>query len=166
MAVPDSPTANSLGRLPIPIWAGPGVFITVALAVLVFFWWFLSSPAAGPENQALQEKTLREQLAPVGKMLVTKAGAQVNTANVSVDGEAVYQSACAVCHATGIAGAPQLGDQDLWRGRVAAGPQALYGNAINGFQGATGIMPPRGGNAALGEAQVRAAVDYMLAALE
>ena len=99
-------------------------------------------------------------------MLVTKAEAQVSTANVSVDGEAVYQSACAVCHATGIAGAPQLGDQELWRDRAAAGAEALYGNAINGFQGTTGVMPPRGGNAALNEAEVRAAVDYMLAALQ
>jgi len=164
--VADSPTATSLGPLPITCWAGPAVFIAVAITVLAFFWWFLSSPSAAPEDQALQVETLREQLAPVGKMLVTKAEPGAGAANVTVGGEAVYQSACAVCHAAGIAGAPQLGDQELWRDRAAAGAEALYGNAINGFQGATGIMPPRGGNAALGEAQVRAAVDYMLAALE
>ena len=162
----DSPTATSSGPLPITCWAGPAVFIAVAITVLAFFWWFLSSPSAEPEDQALQVETLREQLAPVGKMLVTKAEPGTGVANVIVGGEAVYQSACAVCHATGIAGAPQLGDQELWRDRAAAGVEALYGNAINGFQGATGVMPPRGGNAALNKAEVRSAVDYMLAALQ
>ena len=162
----DSPTATSFGPLPITCWAGPAVFIAVAITVLAFFWWFLSSPSAAPEDQALQVETLREQLAPVGKMRVAKAEPGTGAANVTVGGEAVYQSACAVCHAAGIAGAPQLGDQELWRDRAAAGAEALYGNAINGFQGTTGVMPPRGGNAALNEAEVRAAVDYMLAALQ
>jgi len=38
----------------------------------------------------------------------------------------------------------------------------LYTNSIKGFQGKTGVMPPKGGNTALSDADVKAAVDYMV----
>jgi c(7)-type cytochrome triheme protein len=74
-------------------------------------------------------------------------------------GKSVYQATCAACHATGIAGAPKLGDQTAWAARVKAGNAALYGNAIKG----KGAMPAKGGNAALPDAEVKSAVDFMLA---
>lgn len=74
-------------------------------------------------------------------------------------GKLVYQTACAACHTTGLAGAPRLGDVSAWGPRIGAGPGALYTGAIKGIRG----MPPKGGNASLPDADVRAAVDYMLA---
>lgn len=38
----------------------------------------------------------------------------------------------------------------------------LYSNAVNGFIGNTGIMPPKGGFTDLSDDQVRAIVDYMV----
>ena len=38
----------------------------------------------------------------------------------------------------------------------------MYANAINGFQGATGMMPGKGGNPALSDEEVKAAVDHMV----
>jgi cytochrome c5 len=38
----------------------------------------------------------------------------------------------------------------------------LYDHAIKGFTGKAGVMPPKGGNAALKDADVKAAVDYMV----
>jgi c(7)-type cytochrome triheme protein len=76
-------------------------------------------------------------------------------------GKAAYQAACATCHTTGIAGAPKLGDQAAWAPRVKAGSAALYVNAIKG----KGAMPAKGGNAALQDAEVKSAVDFMLAQL-
>lgn len=79
------------------------------------------------------------------------------------NGQQVYQSTCVACHDAGIAGAPKLGDKGQWAKHVAKGLDTLYASALNGVQGSTGAMPAKGGNAALSNAEVRAAVDYMVA---
>jgi cytochrome c5 len=78
-------------------------------------------------------------------------------------GEDVYKKTCSVCHVAGVAGAPKLGDKADWRPRIAQGTAVLYGHAIKGFTGAKGMMPPKGGNFALSDEDVKAAVDYMAA---
>jgi len=75
-----------------------------------------------------------------------------------VDGEAVYKKACAACHATGAAGAPKSGDKAAWAPRLKKGEDALVASVIKGL----GIMPPRGGNPTLTDAQIRAAVAYQI----
>jgi cytochrome c5 len=85
--------------------------------------------------------------------------APAKTAAAGDAGKSTYDAACAVCHAAGVAGAPKLGDKPAWTARLAAGKPALYDAAIKG----KGAMPPKGGNAALSDDAVKAAVDYMLA---
>jgi len=85
-----------------------------------------------------------------------KGGAPV--AADAAKGKLVYQATCAACHSSGLAGAPKLGDVAAWAPRVKAGTQAVYANAIKG----KGAMPPKGGNASLPDADLRAAVEYML----
>jgi len=74
-------------------------------------------------------------------------------------GKSVYDKVCALCHATGIAGAPKLGSVTDWSGRAARGTSVLYASALNGTPRG---MPARGGNLELKDAEVKAAVDYML----
>ncbi|NMG31985.1 c-type cytochrome [Aromatoleum evansii] len=74
------------------------------------------------------------------------------------DGKTVYTQICRACHATGVAGAPVLGDRNAWAPRIVAGTDALLASALRGKGG----MPPKGGNAGLTDAQVRAAVEYMV----
>lgn len=78
-------------------------------------------------------------------------------------GEHVYKGTCAMCHATGAAGAPVLGSKADWDPRIAQGKETLYGHALKGFTGAKGTMPPKGANAGLADDDVKAAVDYMVA---
>ena len=85
------------------------------------------------------------------------------TATAGVDGAAVYNQACVACHGAGVAGAPKLGDKTDWAPRIAQGNDTLYAHAINGYQGKKGVMPPKGGAANKSDAEVRAAVDYMVA---
>jgi len=70
-----------------------------------------------------------------------------------------YRTACAACHMTGAAGAPKTGDKAAWEVRLAAGVDTLVKNAIKG----KGAMPPKGGRPNLTEAQIKSAVEYMLA---
>ena len=84
----------------------------------------------------------------------------------AIDGKQVYESACFACHMAAIAGAPKFADADAWAPRIAKGVDTLYANSINGYQGEAGIMPAKGGRADLSDAQVRAAVDYMVEAAQ
>jgi cytochrome c5 len=76
-------------------------------------------------------------------------------------GKALYNATCAACHGAGIAGAPKFGDKAAWAGRIAQGSTTLYEHAIKGFQGKSGMMPPKGGSTAP-DADVKAAVDFMV----
>lgn len=73
-------------------------------------------------------------------------------------GEKVYVATCQGCHGAGVLGAPKFGDKTLWAPRIAQGIDTLHTNAINGIR----MMPPKGGNAALADDEVKAAVDYMV----
>jgi len=76
-------------------------------------------------------------------------------------GKSVYGKTCAMCHAAGVAGAPKPGDKEDWGPRIAQGKDTLYKHAIEGFTGAKGMMPARGGAASLSDDEVKAAVDFM-----
>ena len=76
----------------------------------------------------------------------------------SANGEALYKQACMACHAAGVAGAPKLGDKAAWSGRLGAGVDGLTASVIKG----KGAMPPKGGAAAASDADIKAAVAYMV----
>ncbi len=77
-------------------------------------------------------------------------------------GKSVFGKVCAMCHASGAAGAPKPGNKDEWGPRIAQGNDILYKHALEGFNGAKGAMPAKGGNATLTDDEVKAAVDYMV----
>lgn len=79
-----------------------------------------------------------------------------------VAGKRVFDQTCGLCHGAGVAGAPRPGDKASWAPRIAQGTETLYRHALEGYSGATGYMPPRGG-AGLPDADVKAGVDYMVA---
>ncbi len=83
----------------------------------------------------------------------------------TLSGPQVYNEACIACHGSGVGGAPMLTDAAAWQPRIAQGNETLYANAINGYQGSAGYMPPKGGRLDLSDAEIRAAVDYMVAEL-
>jgi cytochrome c5 len=76
-------------------------------------------------------------------------------------GEALYKQACSVCHVAGVAGAPKFGDKAAWAPRMANGVDALVASALKG----KGAMPPKGGTAA-SEADIKSAIEFMLAAVK
>ena len=85
------------------------------------------------------------------------------TPPASRNGQQVYQTTCVACHEAGIAGAPKMGDKSQWAKHIAKGLDTLHASALKGVQGSAGAMPPKGGNPGLSDAEVRAAVDYMVA---
>ena len=113
--------------------------------------------------------SVAERIKPVAQVNVASAETQrepVKNAAAAPppgrDGQQVYQATCFACHGAGIAGAPKLGDKSQWAKHIAKGLDTLYASAVNGVQGSAGAMPAKGGNPALSNAEVRAAVDYMV----
>lgn len=70
----------------------------------------------------------------------------------------LYQGACLACHASGVAGAPKLGDGAAWQARLGDGIDAMVTSAIKG----KGAMPPKGGSA-YSDDQLRVVIEYILA---
>jgi cytochrome c5 len=78
-------------------------------------------------------------------------------------GRQLWLQNCEGCHGYGIADAPVPMQPDDWKHRVIKDKALLYLHAIEGFMGEDySMMPARGGNEALSDEQVKAAVDYML----
>jgi len=115
------------------------------------------TPSAVSPQTAVLEVAETATVDPASRPAVS-----LSTSPASADpaaGQQVYRQTCAFCHDKGIAGAPRVDDSMAWGLRMAQGVDALYTSAIHG----KGAMPARGGNPALTEADIEAAVDYMLA---
>ena len=120
-----------------------------------------AAPAASPSSAAPAKAPAAASATPAAAAPAAPAAAAASaTAAAKPDGKKVYDTVCMVCHGAGIAGAPKLGDKAAWAPRIKNGVDALHASAIKG----KGAMPPKGGNAALPDADVAAAVDYMVSA--
>lgn len=105
-----------------------------------------------PETASAQAEESATSVAKAAP--VEKAAA----AHSSIDGQKIYQSICFSCHDSGVAGSPKPGDKTVWEPRVAAGMSAMYDSVLKG----KGAMPAKGGNPALSDDEIKAAVDWMV----
>ena len=150
-----------------------GVVILIAVVYLLTAGRFAAQSASpGTPDE------IAARLAPVGKVALSGAEAPVSAgapapasgtsdqgadAGASVDGgAAIYQQACVACHATGVAGAPKLGDKAAWEARIAQGLDQLLHTAISG----KGAMPPRGTCAACTDEELKSAIEYMISQVQ
>jgi cytochrome c5 len=74
------------------------------------------------------------------------------------DGKALYTKNCSVCHAQGLLGAPRVGDQNAWAPLIKENMDILFKHAIYGYN----RMPPKGTCITCSDAEVEAAVKYMV----
>jgi cytochrome c5 len=98
--------------------------------------------------------------APKEKPALAQTAAAAPTAKpaAAADGKAVYDKVCFACHQVSVAGSPKLGDKAAWAPRLQTGTDAMVQSVIKG----KGAMPPKAGNPALTDAEIRAAVDFMV----
>jgi cytochrome c5 len=98
------------------------------------------------------------QTPPAAPQAAVQQPAQAAAQPSAADGKAVYNQTCIACHMQSVAGSPKLGDKAAWAPRIKTGTDALVQSVLKG----KGAMPPKGGNTSLNEAQVRAAVEFMV----
>ena len=84
-------------------------------------------------------------------------------AQAAQSGKDVYTQTCALCHAAGVAGAPRYANASDWAPRLSNGVPKLYENALKGTPKG---MPPKGGNTTWSDAEIKSAVDHMLASVK
>ena len=162
------------------------IVVVLAFAIPIALIAMLASLATGgaevasKDNPALSTEAVAKRLKPVGQVEVdasqpkpAAAAPAVAAAPVAIPaaapaaaakggeagkGKPVYDATCHVCHTAGVAGAPKLGDKAAWAPRLKQGMEALYTSSLKGKN----AMPPKGGNLSLADADVKAAVDFMV----
>lgn len=119
-------------------------------------------------GQDMSRAAIAKRIQPVGQVNI--AGEQAVTAPVNadqaavasaapaVDGQAIYDQYCAMCHAAGLAGAPKIGDSADWQPRMDKGMDVMLAHVENGFN----AMPMKGTCMSCDQDQLRAAIEYML----
>lgn len=138
-----------------------GGLIPVLLVAFLLFKLIMGIQAThvgGVDTKAAAEE-IALRLKPVGEVAIGEAKPD---AGGVVDGKKVYEGLCQACHATGAAGAPKTGDKGAWGSRIAQGKDTLFKHAIAGYTGKAGVMPAKGGNPALSDEEVKAAVEHMI----
>lgn len=151
-------------------------FLVLVALVLALFAHHLNSKVQYPADPVAKQKTL-ERIAPVGAVYAGATGAAEQAAAAAVaaaaanvpfggrtDGAEIFNNGpCTGCHTNGVGGAPKLDAAGIGARVAQQGIDELVKKAISGFTGTAGVMPPKGGNPALTDEQIRAAVEYMVA---
>lgn len=183
----DDPIEENIDTHPVKVAIGVAIGAVALIVGIILIAQFAIGAYASrslKDDPAMSDEAVRKRLAPVAVVEIdpnapaaaaapapgAKAGAvpvaavipppAAKSAAAGGSGKATYDAVCNVCHGAGVAGAPKLGDKAAWASRVKAGKDVLHASALKG----KGAMPPKGGNPALSDADVKAAVDYMLAA--
>jgi len=151
-----------------------GILAAVALAILVLAMKMsdLTQGVYTRDGDEYQQQ-LADRLRPVGQVYLpgeeqessaptVETPAEPEPVETAMSGPQVYNSACLACHGAGIGGAPILGDAAQWAERISQGADTLKEHAVQGYTGSTGYMPPKGGRLDLADAEIDAAVDYMI----
>ena len=130
------------------------------------------------ETNPNQPAQITERIAPAGAVYAgntgraamqaaadaaAKAAASQVAYGGTTDGKEIFDHLCTSCHTSGVAGAPKVGDKAKWGPRIAEGLDTLIKHATDGYHGPDGnFMPPKGGNPALTDEQVKAAVTWIV----
>jgi cytochrome c5 len=148
-------------------------FLVPILAIVMIVQLITGGLKVDTGSASMSEEAVAKRLKPVGEFAL--AGAATTAApsanppaagpsgaaaapSGKADGGKVYQAVCTACHGTGLMGSPKLGDKAAWKPRIAQGLATLHEHAIKGIR----TMPAKGANPSLSDAEVSAAVDYIV----
>ena len=128
--------------------------------VVVLALWAASAQAA------TQDEMIAERIKPVGQVCVqgeeckgVVAVAAAPAGGGARSADEVITAHCSACHASGVLGAPKIGDTAAWKERAAAqgGLDGLLAKAISGIN----AMPPKGTCGTCSDDELKGAIKKM-----
>jgi len=153
-----------------------GSIALIVLWVLIILGNFFSSFGA-PEQNAIDRSAVLDRLKAIEVVAIKGEGEKAGTAEAAsgakvveetapevaagdIDASAIVTATCAACHSIGLLESPKIGDKEAWDKRLQTngGIDGLVKSSIAG----KGAMPPRGGNAGLSDAEIKAAIEFMM----
>ena len=124
-----------------------------------------AAPAAGAASDAAASAASASagEAKEAAKDGAAPAADAAGGADVMAEGKKVFDGLCFGCHAatSAIPDTPRITHKDEWAPRIKKGKDTLFKHAIEGFTD-KGMMPAKGGNTALSDDEVKAAVTYMV----
>jgi len=127
-------------------------FLVPITGIVLLVQLVVSVPSADPN--ALSPESVSARIRPVGRVEFGAPAAAPGTRT----GEAIVKAVCATCHQAGVANAPKLGDPKEWALRIKQGMDTLVQSVLKG----KGAMPPKAGSPTLSDAEIRAAIEFMV----
>lgn len=110
---------------------------------------------------SLSEQEIIKRIKPLGEVTVEGGSAKATpteTQQIADIGHNRYEQTCKMCHDTGLADSPKLGDKAAWKPRIDQGMETLIKHAIHGLK----AMPPKGGCTSCSDEEIQKAVEYMV----
>lgn len=137
------------------------LFMRTWILFVSFFWAMMAFAGADFDRDQIQER-----IRPVGQVHLEGAAAPAPVTPAKTEapapespGEATYSQYCVICHRDGVAGAPKVHDKADWGPRLdKKNIDALTVSAIKGLN----AMPPKGTCQSCTEADLKAAIEYMV----
>jgi cytochrome c5 len=152
-------------------------FLAMVTLGLILFAHHLNSELKHDVDPAAEQR-VGDRIAPIGQVYAGATGAAAQAEAVkaaaaaaasqvayggTMDGSVVFGNLCTGCHTAGVGGAPKLNAAGIGARVAEQGIDGLITKAIHGFTGKVGVMPPKGGNPALTDDQIKATVEWMVA---
>ena len=133
---------------------------TLVGAIIIITFATTKSDTEDATVKVVENKPVEENVQPVAEVKVAENNTVTDNnseENSLISGEKISQVNCILCHGAGGMGARKIGDAAQWEARIAQGKDKLIDHAIKGIN----MMPAKGGNAALSDEEVAAAVIWM-----
>lgn len=112
-------------------------------------------------TESMTPDAILARIKPIGTVEAEGVIAKAESVAVELSataGQDRYKSTCAVCHETGVGGAPKFRNAGDWSTRVAAGIDEMLKIAIQG----KGAMPPKGTCMQCSDEELKMAIEYMI----